>query len=111
MRPPPSRRVEASCPPDLAGTAVETRADLTCRTVHDGWLCRRSAAAPETSGVAMLVPSHASQLLGGTDETTSTPGAVTSGLGRSEIGEGPADEKSAMTFGGGSHDPPVDAAT
>ena len=111
MRPPPSRSVDASWPPALAGTAVETSADLTSSTVHEGWLWRRSAAAPATSGVAMLVPSHASHWSGGTEETTLTPGAVTSGLGRREIGDGPADENEAMTLGFVSHAPPVDAAT
>ena len=71
MRPPPSRRFDASCPLGPAGTAVETSADLTCLTVHDGWLWRRSAAAPATSGVAMLVPPQACHP-SGIDETTAT---------------------------------------
>ena len=33
----------------------------------------------------------------GTDERTSTPGAATSGFMRSDIGDGPTDEKSAWT--------------
>src|ERR1700674_3905481 len=33
-----------------------TRADLICAVVKLGWLCFTSAAAPETSGVAKLVP-------------------------------------------------------
>jgi hypothetical protein len=43
----------------------------------------------------MLVPSRSSKSCAGTEESTLTPGAVTSGLSWSETGVGPADEKSA----------------
>ena len=59
-------------------------ADLICATVHVGWACRRSAAAPATCGEAMLVPLNSAQLDFGSDESTFTPGAVTSGLSASE---------------------------
>ena len=58
----------------------------------------------------MLVPSHACQRFDGTEERTSTPGAVTSGFGRSETGVGPADEKEATTSGRVPPAPTVDAA-
>src|SRR5207248_1591774 len=53
------------------------------------------AAAPETAGAAMLVPLSVPKVPCSSDESTFTPGADTSGLNRSEIGVGPADEKSA----------------
>ena len=56
-------------------------------------------------------PMPASVDCGGSLETISVPGAVTSGFGRSEIGVGPAEEKLAIMSGGLNHDPPVDAAT
>ena len=43
----------------------------------------------------MLVPENSAQPPPETDESTSTPGAATSGLRRSEIVVGPTDEKSA----------------
>src|SRR5215471_7738415 len=49
----------------------------------------------------MLVPESVPQPPG-TDDSTSVPGAETSGFRRSESGVGPADEKYATTFGGAS---------
>ena len=43
----------------------------------------------------MLVPESAAQPPPETEESTSTPGAATSGLSRSEIVVGPTDENSA----------------
>src|SRR5258708_39961626 len=60
----------------------------------------------------MLVPlqSCADQVLCGSDERMSTPGAVTSGLSCSETGVGPVDEKLAITSAG-PLSPSVDAPT
>src|SRR5918992_1142019 len=97
MKPAPWRAVVASAPPSNAGDAVNASADLTCFTVHVGCRCVSSAAAPATWGAAMLVPEKAAQVprRTGTDDRIWTPGAVTSGFSWSEIGVGPADEKSA----------------
>ena len=46
----------------------------------------------------MLVPSTLSHLPPGTDESTPTPGAATSGFISSDTGVGPADEKYAMSL-------------
>src|SRR5690349_19239741 len=72
-------------------------ADLICATVHVGCACFNSAAAPATCGDAMLVPLSAAQSDLGSDESTFTPGAVTSGLSCSEYGVGPTEEKSAIS--------------
>ncbi len=115
MRPPPSRRAEISVvePGDgCTGSPVVSSADLICSTVHDGWRCFRTAAAPATCGDAMLVPlqSWSDQVLRGSDDRMSTPGPVTSGFICSEIGVGPPDEKSAITSAG-PESPSLDAAT
>ena len=59
-----------------------------------------SAAEPATWGEAMLVPLNWAHVpsCAGTDERMLTPGAVTSGLSRSDTGFGPADEKLAILF-------------
>src|SRR5712691_4024644 len=99
--PPPSRVGGASLPPRASpatGFPVRTRADLTCATVQVGCRWSSSAAAPATCGAAMLVPfldSHEPSRAG-TDESTFTPGAVTSGFRASETGVGPAEEKYAI---------------
>src|SRR3954454_4657093 len=59
----------------------------------------------------MLVPLHRSHWLRGSEERTSSPGAVTSGLNSSEIGVGPLSEKPAITSAGGLRAPSLDAAT
>ena len=96
--PPPSRVVSASCPPRSTGWPVWTSADLICCTDQDGCRWCRSAAAPATWGAAMLVPLKLAQSPSrrGTEESTSTPGAVTSGFIRRESGVGPLDEKEAI---------------
>ena len=97
--PPPSRVVGTSWPAALCtGSAVWTSADLTSATVQSGWRSSSSATAPATCGVAMLVPLSWPHvwLEVGSDETTLTPGAVTSGFICSETGVGPADEKPAI---------------
>src|SRR5437867_756980 len=71
-------------------------ADLICATVQFWCSCFRSAAEPATCGDAMLVPLNSAKPFFGTDETTATPGAVTSGFSCSEYGVGPIDEKPAM---------------
>jgi hypothetical protein len=114
MRPPPSR-VEGTSfdvPDVCTGSPVDSSADLISCTVHVGWRCFRSAAAPATCGVAMLVPlqSCADQVFRGSDESRSTPGAVTSGFMSSETGDGPDDEKLAISSAG-PLSPSVDAAT
>jgi hypothetical protein len=58
----------------------------------------------------MLVPSQTSQCPSGVEERTPSPGAVTSGLSRSEIGVGPADENGAMSSAGWPS-PSLEAAT
>ena len=58
----------------------------------------------------MLVPSSSSNASGGTEERTSTPGAVASGFGRSDTGVGPADENQAMASGRVLLPPRVEAA-
>src|SRR5581483_1726385 len=99
MRPPPSRVAGTSVvvPVACTGSAVDSSADLICSTVHVGWRCMRTAAAPATCGDAMLVPLHDAQSVFGIDERTFTPGAVTSGFISSETGVGPLDEKSAIS--------------
>jgi hypothetical protein len=98
--PPPSRVGGTSRPP-LPWTAspVETSADLTWATVQPGWRWSSTAAPPATCGAAMLVPSRNCHVpsCAGTDERMLTPGAVTSGLSSSETGDGPPDEKGAIT--------------
>src|SRR5947208_16782861 len=47
----------------------------------------------------MLVPDSQSKVFLGSEDRTSTPGAVTSGFSWSDTGVGPADEKSAMWSG------------
>ena len=97
MRPPPSRVTGTSL--ELfaltkTGAPVETSADLICATVQVGWRWRRSAATPATCGEAMLVPLSVPNEAFGRDESTSLPGAVTSGLSRSDTGDGPAERTS-----------------
>ena len=96
------RRSSSESTPDC------TSADLSCATVHAGWRWRRSAAAPATCGAAMLVPESSAQPPPETDESTSTPGAATSGLSRSEIVVGPTDENSACVLRVGL--PPISTA-
>src|SRR5262249_31943005 len=114
IRPPPSRSAETSLalPPGCTGSPVDSSADLNCSTVQVGCRCLRTATAPATCGVAMLVPlqSCADHWSSGRDERMSTPGAVTSGFIKSEIGVGPADEKPAI-WSAGPLSPSVDAAT
>jgi hypothetical protein len=45
----------------------------------------------------MLVPENEAQPPAGVAEVIPTPGAMTSGFSRSEMGVGPTDEKSACT--------------
>src|SRR5215211_259421 len=78
------------------GLPVRTSADLIWSTVQLGCRWRSSAAAPATCGEAMLVPLQASQPFG-TDDSTPTPGAETSGFSWSEIGVGPPDENPSIT--------------
>ena len=59
----------------------------------------------------MLVPSRAPNVRVGSEDTTSTPGAATSGFGRSETDVGPADENDATTSGRVPSPPSVEAAT
>jgi hypothetical protein len=47
----------------------------------------------------MLVPSSLSHPFGGIEERMLMPGAVTSGLSKSETGVGPAEENQAATSG------------
>src|SRR4029453_10833097 len=60
MRPPPRARTPAlvvrAVVENTSSVAVVISADLTIAGVHHGWSCSRSAAAPATCGVAMLVP-------------------------------------------------------
>jgi hypothetical protein len=91
------------------GFAVPTSAALTCSGVQFGWRWSSSAAPPATCGEAMLVPENVAQVPG-TEERMRTPGAATSGLSRSEIGVGPADEKPASWLGA-PEDEVVTAAT
>ena len=80
--PPPSRVVATSpptAPSGCTGSPVCVSADLICGTVQSGWRSLSSAAAPETPGVAMLVPlsvPHSPSRFG-REESTSTPGALT----------------------------------
>src|SRR5581483_7157635 len=98
--PPPSRSTETSRPAESrTGWAVWTSADLISATVQAGCRSFRSAAAPATCGLAMLVPPscpHGPPCPDGREEVIATPGALTSGLSWSETGVGPADEKSAI---------------
>jgi hypothetical protein len=101
MKPAPSRATDASLEPDpssCAGRAVDASADFVCATVQVGWRWPSKAAAPATCGAAMLVPEKVSHVpsRAGTEERMPTPGAVTSGLRRSETGVGPDDEKLAI---------------
>src|SRR2546422_5622628 len=101
MRPPPSWVVGTSCPLEsTTGCPVSTSADLSCAVVQSGWRSLSSAAEPATWGEAMLVPLNWAHVpsCAGTDERMLTPGAVTSGLSRSDTGFGPADEKLAILF-------------
>src|SRR5690242_21040183 len=93
MRPPPSLSGLTS-PVTVTGAPVVISADLTCAGVHVGCRCSRTATAPATCGAAMLVPLSVAYPPSGTDEATSSPGAVTSGLKFKEYGAGPSDEKS-----------------
>ena len=62
--------------------------------------CRSSsrAAAPAICGVAIDVPDIASQWPPGTEDRIETPGALMSGLSRSDSGVGPAELKSARVL-------------
>src|SRR4051812_23602872 len=95
--PPPSRSGSAPLPDaGRAASPVSVREAFTCATVHVGWRSRSRAAAPAMWGAAMLVPLRTPNDPG-RDERIWTPGAATSGFIASEIGVGPADEKSATT--------------
>ena len=59
-----------------------------------------TAAAPATCGDAMLVPLHVAHCEPGSEDTTSTPGAVTSGFICRDTGVGPLEEKLAISSGG-----------
>src|SRR5262245_58240353 len=91
---PPPTRVGITDPCWTSGRAVPTSAPFTSSTVQSGCRWSRSATAPETCGAAMLVPDSSVQPPG-TDESTSTPGAVTSGLRRCEMLVGPSEENEA----------------
>src|SRR5712691_523914 len=85
MRPPPPRSGVAwteRASSTYAGSPVSISADLICATVQVGCCCLSSAAEPATCGDAMLVPLNAAQVpsRSGTEETTLTPGAATSGF-------------------------------
>src|SRR4051794_16434446 len=100
MSPPPSRVTGTSA--ELfaftkTGAPVDTSADLICATVQVGCRCRRRAATPATCGDAMLVPLSAPNPAFGREESTSLPGAVTSGFSRSDTGDGPADENQLIS--------------
>src|SRR5690349_851506 len=84
--------------------AVVISADLIAVGDQVGFLLLISAAIPEMCGVAMEVPDSRSKSWplcpgGATAASTSTPGALMSGLSRSPplLTDGPIDEKSAMT--------------
>src|SRR4051794_16642432 len=114
-RPPPSRLTDTSglsAPADgWTGSPVVASADLNCCGVHVGCRCLRTATAPATCGVAMLVPSQLSQSLPGTEERMFSPGAVTSSLNCSESGDGALSEKPAITSAGPLGPPSLEAAT
>src|SRR5690349_502238 len=58
--PPPIQRVSTVSPESSCVTVAEavfTTADFTCAAVNPGCFCLTSAAAPDTIGVAKLVPS------------------------------------------------------
>ena len=112
MRPPPSRSAETSAlePSGCTGSPVDTSADLICSTVQVGCRSLSTAAPPATCGLAILVPLSSVHWSFGKDESTSTPGAVTSGFNWSERGVGPVDENGAIASAGPSV-PMVDAAT
>ena len=74
---------------------VSISAALIVATGQSGCRSRSSAAAPEICGVAIEVPDIDSQPPG-TDERMETPGALMSGLRRSETAVGPALENPAM---------------
>ena len=99
ISPAPSSSTEASFVRNVspqAGPAVDMSADLTCAGDQLGWRSRRSAAAPETCGAAMLVPSKTANgppEFGSVDERIAPPGAETSGLSACSYAVGPADEK------------------
>ena len=98
IMPPPDRVASASVdlvPSAHTGRPVATSADLTCSTVQPGCRARSSAAPPATCGAAMLVPERVPKLPPGWAESTSTPGAVTSGLSARPSGVGPLAEKLA----------------
>ena len=73
---------------NTSSVAVVMRADLMCAGRQFGWASISSATAPATCGVAMLVPDCEPNPVNGVGksptayppETTSTPGATTSGL-------------------------------
>src|SRR5207244_5191913 len=109
MRPPPSRSGLTSAVSMRTGTPVRTSADLICAGVQLGCRWRRTATAPATWGADMLVPLTSPKVRPGNDDRTSVPGAVTSGLKRSEYGVGPAEEKSAGASVSTLPCPPVEA--
>ena len=99
--PPPSRVLGTSRLLAFStGSPVSSSADFTCATVHVGWRSLSSAAAPATCGDAMLVPLSRPNVpsLFGSDDSTDTPGAVTSGFICSDTGVGPPEEKPAIVL-------------
>ena len=104
VSPAPSSSTGASCVRAVspqAGPAVDISADLTCHGVQPGCCCSSSAAAPATCGVAIDVPAKTENVepvvAGGVEESTSSPGAETSGFSMCPKSVGPADEKLVIT--------------
>ena len=100
IRPAPSIRTEASVVrlvSPQAGPAVDISADLTCGALQAGCRWRSRAAAPETCGAAMLVPSKTANgspiVSRSVDERMEPPGAERSGLRSWPNGVRPAEEK------------------
>ena len=101
--PPPSSSTDASCVRAVsaqAGPAVVISADLTCRGAQVPCCWIRSAAAPETCGADMLVPSKTANGAPANsrrvDESTWPPGAARSGFSACVKFVGPAEEKLVM---------------
>src|SRR5262249_51420067 len=100
MRPAPSSSTEASCVRALslhAGCAEVISADFTCSGDQAGCCCSRSAAAPETCGADMLVPSRTMKLSPAAcftlEERMFSPGAATSGFSLWSKFVGPPEEQ------------------
>ena len=103
-RPRVGTRPRPSSPTTSAVAVVATSALLTCAGVQSGWRCRSRARRPATCGAAMLVPDESRPAARVRRRGSTTPGAETSGLRRSETGVGPADEKPAIDPAAGRRD-------